>query len=256
MNDPHVESLIYRVSHWETVSFDDAEPLEFETSFFSVHVKDGTARFTFNEHYDNAEAARAVIEPFIEIWEMWDALNPELSGFKLEYVKPEIIDRKPPSGNSGNQILPSFTSSASGPQNNGRRYYPFPPCEQVALNADVKVMAYRFWLYRQRRDTLAAMVNFCLTVLENSTGYKGQKRKRAAKQYNVELPVLKKLGDLSANKGGRDARKVDGLANDYSQSETNWMELTIKKLIERAADIAEDPNQQLPIITMGEYHPF
>jgi hypothetical protein len=47
MNEPHVVALIYRVTHSEGVNFDEAEPLEFEKSQFTVHVEKGTARFAF-----------------------------------------------------------------------------------------------------------------------------------------------------------------------------------------------------------------
>ena len=39
MNDPHVSVLIYRVRHDETVDYDKASPLEYETASFKVFVK-------------------------------------------------------------------------------------------------------------------------------------------------------------------------------------------------------------------------
>jgi hypothetical protein len=39
MNDPHVSVLIYRVRHDETVNYDKASPLEYETASFKVFVK-------------------------------------------------------------------------------------------------------------------------------------------------------------------------------------------------------------------------
>lgn len=93
--------------------------------------------------YSNVTEARAAIEPFVGMWEMWDALNPELSGFKLMYSTSEIIDRNPPPGNYGQLLLPAVRMSAFGVQNVARRLYPEPPTEQAAMNAEVEVMAYR-----------------------------------------------------------------------------------------------------------------
>ncbi len=142
MNDQHVVALIYDVTHSDGVNFDEAEPLEFETSQLIVRVEKETARFTLKEEYSNVTEARAAIEPFLHMWEMWDALNPELSGFRLTYSKSEIIDRNPPPGNYGQSVLPAMRMSAFGAQNVARRLYPEPPTEQAAMNAEVAVMAY------------------------------------------------------------------------------------------------------------------
>ena len=108
MNDPCVVALIYLVTHSEEVNFDEAEPLEFETSQFSVRVENGTARFSLKKDYSDVKEARSSIEPFIHMWEMWDALNPELSGFGLEYSMSEVVDRNPPPGNYGDLVLPGI----------------------------------------------------------------------------------------------------------------------------------------------------
>ena len=131
MNDPHVVALIYRVTHSEGVNFDEAEPLEFETSQFTVRVEKGTARFTLKVDYSDVTEACTAIEPFIRMWEMWDALNPELSGFRLVYSTSDVVDRNPPPGNYGNSVLQPIRMSAFGVQNVGRRWYPEPPTEQA-----------------------------------------------------------------------------------------------------------------------------
>ena len=121
MNDPHVVALIYCVTHSEGASFDEAEPLEFETSIFTVRVENGNARFALKADHSNVKEARAAIEPFIHMWEMWDALNPKLSGFGLEYSTSEVVDRNPPPGNYGHMVLPGLRMSAHGVMNIGYR---------------------------------------------------------------------------------------------------------------------------------------
>ena len=252
MNDPHVVALIYNVEHPEGINFDEAEPLEFETSQFTVRVEEGAARFDLKMHFSKAEEARATIEPFIRVWETWDALNPLLTGFKLVYATSEVIDRNPPPGNYGHQVLPSlYQSGIGGFPDDGSRNYPVPTTEQAAMNAEVEVMAYRYWLYRQGRDRLAAMAYFCLSVLEISSQHNGSRREQAAARYRVDRSVLNEIGRLTAFKGGREARKGQGIEQSFTEHERMWLERKIKVLIRRVADIAEDPDQDLPLITMN-----
>jgi hypothetical protein len=196
------------------------------------------------EHYAHPKEARAAVEPFIRVWETWEPLGPVLAGFGLMYSKPEVLDRNAPAGNYARVTLQPLQLSAGG-EVMPLGYYPDPPTEQAAMNADVVVMAHRYWLYRQGRDTLAAMAYFCLTMLKISAGG----RKQAAKLYDASNQVLSKIGTLTDSKGGRGARKGKGVAQEFTPSEQSWLEGTIRALIHRAADIASDPNQALPTIT-------
>jgi hypothetical protein len=58
-------------------------------------------------------------------------------------------------------------------------------------------------------------------------------RKAAAGQYGVAMPILKKLGDLAANKGGNEARKASGAGAAFSAAERQWLEEAMKRLISR-----------------------
>lgn len=251
MNDPHVVALLYKVAHSEDVNFKEAEPREFETSQFIAKVEDGTARIALKLHFGSVKEARAAVEPFLHLWALWDALNPLLSGFRLEYSMADVIDRNPPPGNYINMVLQPPQMSARGAVWDGSfGCYPEPPPEQAALDADIEVMAFRHWLYRQGRDTLGAMAYFCLTVTEaNAPPGKGNQRRRAAQRYNVDFAVLDKLGELTSTRGGRDARKRVRDVADLTPSERMWIEDTVVQLIRRAADLAGDPDQDLPTIT-------
>jgi len=159
MNDPHVEALVYRIEHAEGVTFDEAESEEFETSEFTGRIADGTVRFAFKGHYSNVQEARAAIEPFIRVWETWDALRPELSGFRLIYSTSEVVDRNPPPGNYANLELSPVSLSAKGAGVEMRAYrtYPEPPTEKATMDADVEALVYRYWLYRHGRDSLVPL---------------------------------------------------------------------------------------------------
>jgi hypothetical protein len=85
-----------------------------------------------------------------------------------------------------------------------------------------------------------------------SVGEVKERRKRAAERFKVEFAVLKKLGELADNKGGRDARKTKGATAEFTGAERAWLEEAMKCLIRRAAQIAYDPTAALPQITMKD----
>jgi hypothetical protein len=246
MNDPHVEALIYHIEHAEDVTFDRAQPVELERPEFTGRIADGTARFAFKVHYSNVKEARAAIEPFIRVWETWDALRPELSGFRLIYSTSDVVDRNRPPGNYASLELGPVRISAKGAgvEMTAYRTYPEPPTEQATMDADVETLVYRYWLYRHGRDNLAAMAYFCLTVIEGSNGTQAARRKRAAQRYNVDKKILNKLGDLTNSKGGREARKAKGMGREFTSRERGWIESTVGSLVRRAAWLAEDPDRK------------
>jgi hypothetical protein len=133
------------------------------------------------------------------------------------------------------------------------RAYPEPPTN-VAIDADVELMALRYSQYREGKETLAAMAYFCLTVLERATGAARQSRRlrRLAMQhkFGIEVTVANKLGDLTAEKGGAEARKDEGRSHEFTANERNWIEHATKRMIRRAAEVAYDPDAAASQITM------
>ena len=252
MNDPHVEALIYRVEHGPTVNYERAEPLELVEQHFTVRIAANTATFTMKTHFTNAGDALAVIAPFVHAWELRVGLERGPDEFRLVYDRPEIIDRNPSPGSiRGNGVLAASKAAvlAGGVLTTHPASYPQPPMA-LSINPDVEVMYFRYMLYRQGRDLLGNMANFCLNVLEWSA--KGHQRSAASKDYHVHLDVLNKLGALTAEKGGREARKAKGIGKDFTSQEQHWIDATIKAIIRRAAKVAYDPRQPLNQITLAD----
>ena len=110
----------------------------------------------------------------------------------------------------------------------------------------------RYLGYRGDREHLTTMAYFCLTVLEISTGQRRDARKAAAKRYGIDEQVLRRIGQLTATKGGAGARKAQGACHDLSRDETRFLDEAIKTSIHRAAEIAHDPNATRRIITMQD----
>ena len=96
------------------------------------------------------------------------------------------------------------------------------------------------------------MAYFCLTVLEIATGSKRDKRRKAAAKYRIEPAVLKKLRELSSDRGDpRRARKMPTPATPpLSGTEEAWIHAAIKQLILRVGD--QRNVLDLPTITMAD----
>ena len=249
MNDPHVEALVYVVEHDDSVDYGNATPLHFEHPIFRLTVEYGEARFEPKEHFPTEESARAAIQPFIDTWEFEESLKSEPCQFKLRFRQPKIIDRHPPPDvvsfavYETLQITDEVSIRISRP-------YPDPPSSNPMniRDPDVKTMHTRFAGYRQGHEPLASMSYFCLTVLETKFG----SRREAARECKINLPVLSKIGDLTANRGGPQARKAGGTGTELNSQEISFLTQAIAKLILRVAQVAADPNQNLPQISLPD----
>ena len=98
MNDPHVSVLVYRVKHDETVNYDKASPLAYETANFKVSVNGREARFEMKEHFATVQQALAVVGPFVRQWEFAAALDRGPGEFELVFLDAVVEDRKPTPG--------------------------------------------------------------------------------------------------------------------------------------------------------------
>jgi hypothetical protein len=102
------------------------------------------------------------------------------------------------------------------------------------------------------RCRLGDTVYFCLTVLERVAGGRGP----AAQYFGIALSVLNKIGALTGQKGGREARKAKGAQNEFTNAERIWLQEVIKTMIRRAAEIACDPQASRDQIAMADLPPL
>ena len=206
MNDPHVVAVYYRIEHRESVSYEKAAPFENDGEQYRVQIENCRARFEMKDHCATAEEARELIEPLLRAWEVDAGLRDGYREIEFVFEEAEIVDRKPTPGVI-HVPTSKMTITAYPPTLEvGRNRYPEPPTN-LAVGADVEVMYHRYGLYREGRDLLANMANFCLTVLEASV--KGSQRTAAEKIYGIDRDVLSTLSRLASEKGGQEARKPE-----------------------------------------------
>ena len=126
--------------------------------------------------------------------------------------------------------------------------FPEPPPAAVRRSPDVDSMFQRYLGYLGDREPLPGMANFCLTVLAHMAG----SYQDAPAYFGVSKKVLRRVGDLSANKGGPDARKAHGRNRRYTPEEERFLKSAIRMLIRRAAEVEHGPDPSRPRITLAD----
>ena len=251
MNDPHVEALVYVVQHDAGVSYERATRLEVERQGFCLIVEDERARFEMKEHYPTEEEARAAVQPSIDRWEFEEKLRIGPGQFALRFDHSEIEDRQPTPGViavSAHPVRFNFTVSAA--TGTVFRQYPQPPSEAAMdiHDPDVETMCYRYLLYREGADRLPSMAYFCCEVftkrLSNGT-------KDAAYKHKISHNLIRKVHNLSSNKGGAQGRHASAIDYPLTQCEVRLLEKAVVAMIVRAAKVAADPNQPMEFIDVS-----
>ena len=252
MNDPHVVALIYNIKHGQSVNYRAAKSIDHEEPGFHVKIANEKVRFEFKKHHATVEAARRSIEEYICAWEVVAGLRGGPNCFKLKYDYAQIEDRNPTPGVTVLHGLPlrSEVTISKAVLTVSPPHYPSPP-SGLKIIPDVQTLYDRYMGYRQGKEPLAGMAYFCLTILERSTEKKNS-RKVAAETYGIKLEVLNKIGHLSSEKGGQQARKAGGKDEDLTTQDRHFLEEAIKVVIRRAAERAHDPHRALPQISMSD----
>lgn len=256
MNDPQVVALIYAVEHGNSVSYKDAKPLRnFQTPEFDLTMEDKVARFAFRKFYATKDEALKTIEPFIRQWEFETEIRWGPNSFSLRFKEAEIIDRDPPPPDPGatgprtvGHVLSNVVAGASVILD--MPHYPPPPSGGSVDPDDdfVAMMKSRYVRYRLGRTTLPDAANFCVTVLQEKYGG----RSAAARECGISKKILNKVSELSAEKGGEDARKAAGADIEFTSEEKRFLNEALKNIIIRAAQVAADSSQRHPQLTMAD----
>ncbi len=263
MNDPHVESLTYRLETGETLEFEDPLPLEQENDALRLRLAEGVLTVWPKDHYACKEEARVAIEPYLRAWETSEALR-RLGRREMRFVFESwhVFDRNPPPPGSpqGVQLSGSIVGSsravAWATMISRERRYPALP-EGFVASPEVESMLGRYEGYLKGREPLPSMAYFCLTVLEH--GARNAPAKKAHKKielvYNVHKKVSGELSRLTSTLGdeatARKAEAVSG-ARPHTDGERRWIEKCVLALICRAGERAADPQKPLPRITMAD----
>ena len=254
MTYPRVKALHFVIEHGPSVDYSQAEPLSLEEPSFDVVVNDRNVCFTMKAHCATESDARHAVARYIDAWEFEAGLARGPESFRLRFDVADIEDLDPSTGQTFLRPRPIRLHATTGSLEVQlqKRRYPAPPTCGLAINPDVRSMFDRYLGYRRGREHLTTMAYFCLTVLETSTGQRRDARKAASKRYGIDEQVLRRIGQLTATKGGAGARKAQGARHDLSRDETRFLDEAIKTSIRRAAETAHDPTVARRIITVQD----
>ena len=248
MNDPHVNALIYVIEHDESSDYSLAKAVETEHTRFRLRLEDNEARFELKEHYPNWQEAHQAIQPFIQQWELRAALMSGPGTFTLKFKRVEMIDRRPTPGATSVSLDPiTYEITLRQPTLTVSRQYPVPPSERRMKldDPDVQTMLNRYMGYRQGREWLPSMAYFCWEVFVKRLG---ANEKHAAEKHKISHKLIRRVRNLSSNKGGDQARHQSGIYKPLDQAEVQFLEKSVAAMIIRGAIVAADPDQPMDTI--------
>ena len=78
-------------------------------------------------------------------------------------------------------------------------------------------------------------------------------RDAAAVRFGISKEVLRRIAELSTNKGGDNARKAVGHASPHTPEEESFLRSAIKTLIHRAAEVESELHPALAKITLVDF---
>ena len=260
MKDPHVVALSYLIEHDDLFKYSEVEPLVHEEAGFRLQVRDEIARFEFKDHvhYATETDAQEAIKDFIHRWEFEAGLEGGPGYFRLKYHSGEVVDRNPATkptavmvSGPGAVLHASFETFSLVPK------YPLPPSHARLNLCDptVQKMYQRYMDDYRDPNRLTSMANFCLTVLEDSVDKSKREHKRniAAAKYNIDQSILGEIGRLCTKKGGRGARKNQGVDHELTSEDRQFLSWAVEKMIRRAAEKAHDSDEDFPEIRMSDF---
>ena len=237
MIDPHVVWLKYDLHTDPRISFSNPPNLEEETTTYKLLLSNGVLTVDLKDHFSSVEAARQIVDNDLRSWELDVALTNGKKDMWFVFRDAFVIDRNPPPPGSA---LTLQVSSASHVSLSGivtlhvnRVHYPKPPTN-FQYSIEVGNLWSRYENYLNNQEPLTAMAYFCLSYLE----YLAVNRQGAARQYNIQIDVLNKLGELTIKGDERTARKADKKKPFIALStiEIQWIEAAIKAIIRRVGE--------------------
>ena len=256
MSDFHVIGLLYRLQPGDHVSYPNPQPLAFENEVARFDLEKNQLRCEMKLHVATPEEARALVDPVLRDWEMEIELARGQGELRFIYENAEITDRTPATpGTTEGHVLEARAAEYLVLTDNAtihitRAKYPEPPVG-FHLTPDAESILVRFRGYKEGREPLLSMAYFCLTVVRSAGG--GQSS--AAKAFGIGQSVLRKLGDLTTNRGDRAiARKAHATSQPLTDAEHKWIVATIKALVLRLCD--SPPRFQRTPLTMADLPPL
>lgn len=252
-----VHTLHYRLRKVETISYEGAVPLAFETDVGTFSLADGRLAVILSRDFDTFASAHAAVGEVLNNWERAAELRFGPGEFVFEADGGVMEDRTPPTPGTNaaraDILLASASMHATATTSTitRRSAYPAPPT-YFRDSAEVRELVTRWNQQRiQREPPLGAAYYILTRIVELGGGT----RKLAAARYNTDVGVLGKVGELTSKRGDElSARKAEATTVALSASESAWLNAAVPALIARVADTRDLTS--LPKLTMRDLPPL
>jgi hypothetical protein len=234
MNDPHVELLRYGLRTTDGLKFVNPEPLHHDEGRFICRLENRDLTVTMREHHANVPSARAVVQPFLDAWEVAEGLERGRRELWFEYANARMIDRAPPPPGGSHVVQPMagdvVSAGGQATLTRGERVYPSPPSGFV-LSSHVRLLWASYREYAEGRDKLAGMAFACYLHITEALA-KGEAD--AARKFNVSKNVFETLSRLAGGGG----RRKELTQEPYTPQEETWVATAVRVLIRRVGEHA------------------
>ena len=257
MNDPHVNSLRYKLVTDSAISYKNPPPLKDENAAYSLTLEDGVLIVEMKEHHATIGSAMDQVANHLRAWELQTAVDKGPGRLRFEFLGADVVDRTPPA--PGTHVLHAGTGtfrvqvpniSMSGMVHLSCATYPDLPHRFVATPF-VEHLWKRYAAYLDGKDVLTTVGYVIFSAIQSDAG----SRQEMSAKYAIDLEVLKMMGKLTSDIGDTmSARKFDQFSQNraHTPAEREWIETCAKILIRRAAEHAFDPGARLKPITMAD----
>jgi len=253
VSDYRVTRLLYRFVTDEPLDrFERPAPRQGKLGDWDYLLDGGVLHLSATTEFRDRQLARNDVEPLLRLWEQSAELMTPPHRIRFDYVHSDIEEIDPQPGylnvfpEAASLRLQTFAPTVSVTTQNAEYPAPDPTFVQTEFGARLQA---RYRKYRAGAADLPAVGYYILDAIEHEFGGSKNLRRNAARVLNVELNVLRTLGDLSA-RADPDIGRKGGTPNALTPEERAWIDASIANLIRRVGQHASGAIK--PPLTMSD----
>ena len=220
-----ITELNYIVSNQNDLTNEDL--VAYDTDYAKFCLSKGILNAKLQDPTSSLEEARNNIDPVVRAWEFESEIRSGFPVIKFEFV-PSIIS-------DSNSVKISTVDGWCDQEELDIRLR-YPPGPTIRVTSYMENMWNRYSRSKSGiGESLQSAMYYSLTVIEDKFG----SRKKAAVALNVDLKILRKIGELSSTKGNSaTARKVSAANSSLTLVEKKWLNITIRNVLLQLGYIA------------------
>lgn len=242
MNDPHIVAIRYELVFGKDVVYQaPSGEIVYVLPDFDVEVTGTDITLKPNAHFSSKELARAASDPIMRAWEVKLAMEVATLDVTIKYKNTEVIDRNPTPGVIELQAEAIAMATAFAHASVRRTFNRFLPAPEAGFvfTSDVKSLWQRYRAFKEGKEPLLSMTYFSLTLVVSMA----ENLKQAARALNIDEAILRKLGELSSNRGDQlSARKISARVQPLTALEEMWIEHAVRAMILQAGRSSNEPS--------------